>query len=188
MAYGTSGICLQRKNMITLKGDYIYLRALEPEDLEFIHAIENDESVWELSNTTTPYSKYLIKQYLEQAHKDIFEVKQLRLVISSYNNVPLGMIDLFDFDFKNSRAGVGILIKEPTDRLKGVGKEALKLLVNYSFSHLGLHQLYCNISEENEASLKLFTNQGFKNIGLKKEWIFSNGSYKNEYLFQLINN
>ncbi|HMQ44873.1 MAG TPA: GNAT family N-acetyltransferase, partial [Mariniflexile sp.] len=75
--------------MITLKGDYIYLRALEPEDLEFIHAIENDESVWEMSNTTTPYSKYLIKQYLEQAHKDIFEVKQLRLVISSYSHVAL---------------------------------------------------------------------------------------------------
>ena len=36
-------------------------RALEPEDLEFIHDIENDETIWELSNTITPYSKYLIK-------------------------------------------------------------------------------------------------------------------------------
>ena len=69
------------------------------------------------------------------------------------------MIDLFDFDFKNSRAGVGILVKEPTDRLKGYGREALKLLVDYSFGHLNLHQLYCHISEENEASIKLFENQ-----------------------------
>lgn len=174
--------------MITLKGENIYLRALEPEDLEFIHTIENDETVWEISNTITPYSKYLIKQYLEQAHKDIFEVKQLRLVISSYENVALGMIDLFDFDFKNGRAGVGILVKEPNDRAKGFGNEALKLLVNYSFTHLGLHQLYCNVSEENDASIKLFTNQGFKNIGLKKDWILANGIYKNEYVFQLINN
>ena len=174
--------------MITLKGEYIYLRALEPEDLEFIHTIENDESIWEISNTITPYSKYLIKQYLEQAHKDIFEVKQLRLVISSYDEIALGMIDLFDFDFKHSRAGVGILVKELNDRSKGYGKEALKLLVNYSFSHLGLHQLYCNISEENEASIKLFTNQGFNKIGLKKDWILSNGIYKNEFVYQLINN
>ncbi|GAA3625376.1 GNAT family N-acetyltransferase [Flavivirga jejuensis] len=173
--------------MITLKGENIYLRALEPEDLEFIHTIENDETIWEISNTITPYSKYLIKQYLEQAHKDIFEVKQLRLVISSYKEVSMGMIDLFDFDFKNGRAGVGILVKEANDRGKGYGKEALKLLVDYSFTHLGLHQLYCNISEENEASMTLFTNQGFKKIGLKKDWIHSNGSYKNEYLFQLIN-
>ena len=174
--------------MITLKGKNIYLRALEPEDLEFIHTIENDESIWEISNTNTPYSKFLIKQYLEHAHKDIFEVKQLRLVISSYEDLPLGMIDLFDFDFKHRRAGVGILLKEPNDRLKGYGREALKLLIDYSFKHLDLHQLYCNISEENEASIKLFSNQGFKKIGLKKEWNYVNGSYKNEYLFQLINN
>lgn len=174
--------------MITLKGKNIYLRALEPEDLEFIHAIENDESMWEISNTQTPYSKFLIKQYLDHAHKDIFEVKQLRLVISNYENVALGMIDLFDFDFKHRRAGVGILVKEQNDRLKGYGREALNLLIDYSFTHLDLNQLYCNISEENDASIKLFSNQGFKKIGLKKDWNFVNGSYKNEYLFQLINN
>lgn len=174
--------------MITLKGEHIYLRALEPEDLAFIHEIENDESVWEISNTITPYSKFLIKQYLEQSHKDIFEVKQLRLVISTYDEVVLGMIDLFDFDFKNSRAGVGILIKELGHRTKGYGSEALKLLVNYSFTHLCLHQLYCNISEENDISIKLFTNQGFKKIGLKEDWNLVNGLYKNEYIFQLINN
>lgn len=174
--------------MITLKGENIYLRALEPEDLEFIHIIENDESIWEISNTQTPYSRFLIKQYLEHAHKDIFEVKQLRLVISSYDDVAIGMIDLFDFDFKNRRAGVGILIKETGNRLKGFGQEALKLLIDYSFRHLDLHQLYCNISEENGASIKLFSNQGFKNIGLKKDWNYVNGSYKNEYLYQLINN
>jgi diamine N-acetyltransferase len=173
--------------MITLKGQHIYLRALEPEDLEFIHAIENDESVWEISNTQTPYSKFLIKQYLENSHKDIFEVKQLRLVITSYDNEALGMIDLFDFDFKNRRAGVGILVKESNDRQRGYGREALQLLINYSFTHLNLHQLYCNISEDNQASIKLFTNQGFEAIGLKKDWIYSNKTYKNEYLFQLIN-
>ncbi|WP_346882119.1 GNAT family N-acetyltransferase [uncultured Algibacter sp.] len=174
--------------MITLKGEHIYLRALEPEDLEFVHTIENDESIWEISNTQTPYSKFLIKQYLENAHKDIYEAKQLRLVISNYNQVALGMIDLFDFDFKNKRAGVGILVKETDHRLQGYGKEALQLLIDYAFSHLGLHQLYCNISEDNSVSISLFKNYGFKPIGLKKDWNLVNGSYKNEYVFQLINN
>lgn len=174
--------------MITLKGKHIYLRALEPEDLDFIHAIENDESIWELSNTQTPYSKFLIKQYLEHAHKDIFEVKQLRLVISNYIDEPIGMIDLFDFDFKNGRAGVGILVKEPNNRQLGHGSEALRLLTDYSFTHLGLHQLYCNISEDNEASCKLFSGQGFEQVGLKKDWNYVQGAFKNEYLFQLIKN
>jgi diamine N-acetyltransferase len=173
--------------MITLKGELVYLRALEPEDLEFIHAVENDESVWEISNTITPYSKFLIKEYLQNAHKDIYEVKQLRLVISNYNEEAVGMIDLFDFDFNSKKAGVGILVKNENNRQLGYGKEALKLLINYCFTHLGLHQLYCNISEDNKVSLKLFSNQGFKEVGLKKDWNLSGGVYKNEYLFQLIN-
>jgi diamine N-acetyltransferase len=49
---------------MTLKGEHIYLRALEPEDLEFIYTIENDESIWEVSHTQTPYSRFLISQYL----------------------------------------------------------------------------------------------------------------------------
>ncbi len=173
--------------MITLKGKHIYLRALEPEDLEFVHNIENDETFWEISNTQTPFSKYILKQYLEQSHKDIFEVKQLRLVISDYEDKALGMIDLFDFDFKNSRAGVGILVKETAQRQLGYGSEALELLVNYSFTHLNLHQLYSNITEDNKASLSMFKKQGFQEVGLKKEWNSINGGFQNEYLLQRIN-
>ncbi|MBT8260012.1 MAG: GNAT family N-acetyltransferase [Bacteroidia bacterium] len=172
--------------MVTLKGKHIYLRALEPEDLEFVYQIENDESIWEISNTITPYSKYLLKEYLENAHKDIFEVKQLRLAISNYKNEVLGLIDIFDFDISNRKAGLGVLIQDYKNRKNGFGSEALKLVIDYCFSRLGLHQLYCYISEDNEASLKLFKKFNFETIGLKKDWNLINGVYKNEYLLQLI--
>ncbi|WP_242119325.1 GNAT family N-acetyltransferase [Aestuariivivens sediminicola] len=172
--------------MITLKGEHIFLRALEPEDLELIFSIENNETFWEISNTQTPYSRYMIKQYLDQAHKDIFEVKQLRLVISNYDREAMGLIDIFDYDFKNARAGVGILIKDENNRSRGYGKEALKILMNYCFSHLNLHQLYCNVSEDNEASLKLFASLGFRKVGLKRDWNRTEGYFKNEYMFQFI--
>ncbi|MBC3759743.1 GNAT family N-acetyltransferase [Hyunsoonleella sp. SJ7] len=172
--------------METLNGKHISLRALEPEDLEFVLELENDEDIWALSNTQTPFSRYVIKQYLENALKDIYEVKQLRLVISDKKGNSLGLIDLFDFDFKNKRAGVGIIVKNPDNRDKGYGSEALNLLIDYSFTHLGLHQLYCNISEDNKRSIQLFTNNGFIEIGLKKDWNFNQGEFQNEYLFQLI--
>lgn len=171
--------------MTTLKGQKVYLRALEPEDLEFVHKIENEESSWELSNTQTPFSKFLIKQYIENSHRDIFDVKQLRLVISDYKDNSIGLIDLFDFDFKNSRAGVGIIIDEKY-REKGFAKEALFMLVNYCFSHLNLHQLYCNIVEDNVKSISLFENQGFERVGLKRDWNLVNKTFKNEYFYQLI--
>lgn len=174
--------------MVTLKGNSIYLRALEPEDLEFIYLIENDESIWEVSNTQTPYSKFLIRQYLENAHQDIYEAKQLRLAICENDSKKaIGLIDLFDFDPKNKRAGVGIIIQNEANRGKGFGKEALGLLIDYAFVHLQLHQLFANIGVENEASSMLFSTFGFEKIGVKKEWIFINNQFQDEAIYQLIN-
>ncbi len=174
--------------MITLKGENIYLRALEPEDLDFVFAIENNEEIWEVSNTQTPYSRFLIHQYLENAHQDIYIAKQLRLAICKNDTFEaIGLIDLFDFDPKNKRAGVGIVIQNQIDRNQGVGKESLALLLNYSFKQLDLHQLYANIGLDNEPSIKLFTTFGFQKIGTKKDWNYANHRFNDECMFQLIN-
>ncbi|MEE3999414.1 GNAT family protein [Tenacibaculum sp. FZY0031] len=173
--------------MHTLTGTHIKLRALEPEDLEFLFQIENNESFWEVSHTQTPFSKFLLKQYLENAHLDIYEAKQLRLVIDDkVTGKSIGMIDLFDFNPQHKRAGIGILI-HPDFQQKGFASEAIQLLINYCFTHLHLHQLYANITNDNTNSLHLFEKQNFKQIGIKKDWIFYNGTYKDELLFQLIN-
>ncbi|MFZ9004262.1 MAG: GNAT family N-acetyltransferase, partial [Robiginitalea sp.] len=84
--------------MKLLRGAHIQLRALEPEDLEFLYALENDPDIWEVSGTVTPYSRKVLRDYLERAHRDIYEVKQLRLAICTAPQTPIGLIDLYDFD------------------------------------------------------------------------------------------
>src|SRR5690606_4284599 len=175
--------------MITLNGKNINLRALEPEDLDFLHAVENDEQIWEVSNTQTPYSKFLIKRYLENAQQDIYEAKQLRLAICRPNDLrAIGLIDLFDFDPRNRRAGVGIVVKNPGNRNHGIGTESLELLIKDAFGRLGLHQLYANIDVNNMPSIALFTKFGFEKIGIKKDWNLVGGNFRDEVLFQLIYN
>jgi diamine N-acetyltransferase len=174
--------------MITLKGNTIYLRALEPEDLEFVYAIENNESIWNVSNTQTPYSRFLIRQYLENAHQDIYEAKQLRLAICMNDTFEaVGLFDLFDFDPNNNRAGVGIVISNESMRTSGIGSEALQLIINYAFNQMQLHQLYANIGSKNEISISLFTKFGFQKIGIKKDWNKIQNLYEDEILYQLIN-
>ena len=172
--------------MKTLIGKNIQLRALEPEDLQFLFDTENDESFWEVSHTQAPFSKFLLKQYLENAHLDVFEAKQLRLIIQeNTNEKPVGIIDLFDFNPQHKRAGIGILIHTEHQQ-NGFASEALKLLIDYCFTHLNLHQLYANITSDNEKSISLFTKHQFKEIGIKKDWILSNNIFKDEILLQLI--
>ena len=172
--------------MVNLTGKHIYLRALEPQDLDFLYLLENDTAVWEISGTLKPYSKKVLRLYLDNAHRDIYEVKQLRLCISTMDDNCIGLIDMFDFDPKHKRAGIGIIIIKPEDRNKGWGAEALEILCSYAFSVLDLHQLYANILEENKASIHLFEKLGFVQIGTKKDWIRTNSGFKNELLFQKI--
>ena len=115
-----------------LEGQHIKLRALEPEDLDFLYQTENNSEYWEISHTQTPFSKFLLKQYLENAHLDIYEAKQLRLLIEERETgAPIGMIDLFDFNPQHKRAGVGIIIHNEFQNL-GYASEAMQLIIHYS--------------------------------------------------------
>jgi diamine N-acetyltransferase len=170
-----------------LENRSISLRAPEPEDLDLLYLWENEPSIWQVSGTLTPFSRYILKQYLDHAGKDIYEAKQLRLMIQlKSNHRPLGAIDLFDFDPHHRRAGLGILIAEPSDRRKGYAREALETMITYCFEVLHLHQLYCHIAAGNSASIKLFKEAGFQESGRKREWIFNGEHYEDELLFQMI--
>ena len=169
-----------------LKGHLISLRAVEPSDLELLYQWENNPFVWHLSNTLAPFSKHILKEYIENAKHDIYVTKQLRLMINTPKYGPIGCIDLFDFDPTNQRAGIGILIADEQHRGKGYASEALEILCNYCFSILHLHQLYCNINADNTKSIHLFTKIGFVQSGNKQQWNRVQGGYVDELFFQLI--
>ncbi|MBK5209904.1 MAG: GNAT family N-acetyltransferase [Flavobacteriaceae bacterium] len=171
--------------MATLHGKNSNLRALEPEDLDFLFSTENNESFWEISGTQTPYSKYILQKYIENAHQDIYEAKQYRFVICNTQNTPVGMIDLFDFNPQHKRVGVGILIL-PEYQGEGFGSEALEMIIDYAFTYLNVHQIFANITANNKSSITLFEKFNFKKIGIKKDWIFADTNYKDEILYQLI--
>ena len=180
--------------MELLKSDNISLRAIEPADIDILFDWENDTSIWMVSGTIAPFSRFVLEQYLASAHLDIYAHKQLRLVIDLLNDeenpdetIPIGFIDLFDFDPKNKRAGIGILIGDNELRGKGYGAQALQLLINYAFKTLDLHQLYCNITPDNEPSLHLFKKLGFEITGLKQDWNLYDNKWHDEYTLQLIN-
>lgn len=171
---------------IELVKDNLRLRSLEPEDLSFLYRIENDTKIWKVSNTLVPYSRYVLKQYIEHSHQDIYTTKQLRLIICAKDNdEALGAIDLFDFDPYHLRAGVGIVVEQSNQNI-GLAQVALSVLIKYCFSHLKLHQLYCNITEDNVASIKLFEKAGFLYIGTKKDWIRVGSGWLNERTYQLL--
>ncbi len=168
-------------------GKNIYFRALEPEDVDTLYEWENDPEIQIVSNHSAPFSKHTLIEYINSSHLDIYTVKQARFIIAEMETKQaVGTIELFDFDPKNQRAGIGILIDKKY-RAKGYALESIKIMAKYGFKTLQLHQIYCNITTNNTASIKLFTKAGFQLCGTKKEWTSILGKWEDEHLFQLIN-
>lgn len=167
-----------------MQGEKIKLRALEPTDLDFLYRLENNTEFWEYGHTQTPLSKFVLKHYLENSHRDIYDLKQLRLVITDLEERVVGLIDLFDYDPKNKRVGIGIIIEDSGERRKGYALEAVQLVCDYAFKVLDVHQVYAHITPENEKSIQLFEKAGFNPSGIKKDWNYFGGQFKDEILYQ----
>ncbi len=168
----------------------VILRALEPEDIDVLYNWENKQDLWQVSNTIAPFSRFVLSKYLESAHLDIYQTRQLRLMIVLVTpNKPdktIGAIDLFDYEPLHQRAGIGILIGDTTEKGKGYASMALDELIEYSFSILQLNQLFCNISIDNKISLNLFKKHGFVEIGIKKQWNKTPQGFVDEVMLQRI--
>lgn len=89
----------------------LLLRPIEPNDIDHIYTWENNTNLWQVGQSSLPFSRHILEQYINTVNDDIFEAKQLRLIIETKEEKQIiGAVDLFDFDPLHQRAGVGILI------------------------------------------------------------------------------
>ena len=167
----------------------VSLRAVEPEDLELLYLWENDRTVWHLSNTLVPFSRYQLKRYIESDPSDIHAHRQLRMMIAcrqaGAKARTVGSVDLFDFEPIHLRAGLGILIASAGDRRQGYAYETIVQMMDYCRKVLFLYQLYCNIAASNTASIQLFRKAGFEITGTKKDWLRTENGWEDEFLLQV---
>ena len=155
-------------NTYRLQNQEITLRAPEPEDIDVMLAFENDEELWDMGNTTAPYSRYQLKKYISENQNDLYADHQLRLLIETQSKQIAGIIDLFQFDPRHNRAEVGIVIHP-------------------SFRRLGIHQIYAYIRKDNITCIQLFQKCGYFICGELKEWLYTGNGYKDVCIVQKIN-
>ncbi|WP_046246618.1 GNAT family N-acetyltransferase [Hymenobacter terrenus] len=147
------------------------LRALEPDDLEFLYALENDPDIWGVSDTLAPVSRHALREYLAHANADFYVVRQLRLVVTTeIGSAAVGVVDLFDYDPLHQRAGVGITILA-SERRHGYARQALEVLKAHARQVLRLHQVYATVGARNRPSMRLFAAAGFRRVGTRRAWL-----------------
>ena len=163
----------------------ITLRALEPEDLDALYAIENDTEIWDVGHTNVPYSRYALHDYIANASADIYADRQVRLVIENEEGVVVGLIDVMNFEPRHQRAEVGIIVKKPY-RHVGYAHAAVRQILQLAQNHWHLHQLYAIVDTRNTDTLNLFADLGFTSENALQSWLYDGQNYRNAYLMQKI--
>jgi diamine N-acetyltransferase len=167
-----------------LHNNSIKLRAIEPEDIDQFYQWENDTSYWEQGNTIVPFSRYALKQYIEQASLDVYEIKEMRLIIERKEDaVCLGTIDVSNIDFFNKRAEMGVLIDKMHQK-NGYAVMAIDILLTYLFTYLDLEQVFCHVPIHNIASQNMLLRAGFVCSGQKRNWIRKDSQFEDVLFYQ----
>lgn len=164
--------------------DGVVLRPLEPEDVTLLYMWESEDDAWRSGGMSAPYSRQLLREYLENYDADIYKTREVRLMINVGADA-VGTIDVFNFDPVNSRAEIGVYI-DVSHRNSCVASAAIAVAVeDYVFGVLGLHQAYATVRRENDVAQKAFRNCGFAEVAVMKSWLRSGcGKFSDAVILQ----
>ena len=170
---------------IKLNGDKVYLRPITYEDTELIVKWRNQENVIKYFFYRGEFTKESHERWIkERIEKG--EVVQF-MVCMKDDDRPLGCTYIRDIDYENKKAEYGVFIGEEDARGHGIGKEILKLTVDYAFKELKLHRIYARVRETNMPSLYSFLHCGFEKEALLKDSVFCDGEYINVVILGILN-
>lgn len=161
---------------MNIKGKIVTLRQMSRNDMQMICDMFNDPDLEDLVvGWAFPLSLEQQQQWFE---KNINDNKNFRFVIETPDDGAVGIATLTYIDWKNRRATHGIKLANKERRTKGIGTDAVMAIMRYAFDELGLHRLDGSWFDFNVASKTLYTKCGWKAEGVKREYVYKQGQWR----------
>ncbi len=159
-----------------LVGERIYLSPRNHEDVEKFTEWLNDFRVTDYTGRSGELATlYGEKQYLEKNNSP--EATFVFVIVTKDDDKMIGSVSLDKIDWKDRNATLGIMIGEEEYRSKGYGTEAIRLILEYGFKYMNLHNIQLDLIEFNARALRCYQKCGFKEYGRRRKCEFLNGQY-----------
>ncbi len=157
-----------------IRGQKTILRAIEREDLPTFVRWFNDP---ELRQYLTMYMPMSLAEEEKWFERQLEDQDGRIFAIETEDGVHIGNCGLHDFDWKNSKAELGIAIGEKEYWSQGYGSDAVRTLVGFAFGEMNLHRVQLEVYDLNPRALRCYEKCGFQVEGRRREALFRNGSY-----------
>ncbi|TYS59861.1 GNAT family N-acetyltransferase [Sutcliffiella horikoshii] len=168
---------------MNIYGKSVIIRAIEKNDLEDLKDIINSPEVENLvGGWSFPVATMQQEKWYE---KVINEKDNFRWAIDTEDGF-IGIATLGPIDWKNRNAFHGIKIGPKASRGKGYGKDTVMAIMKYAFEELQLERLYGSMMTTNIPSVKLYEKCGWKIEGTRRNHIFKNNEYRDQYIVGIL--
>ena len=157
----------------------VYLRALEPADVERTLRWHNDA---ELYQTLVGPFRFVSREAEEKwlTEKLQYSTTEVNLAVCVRESAQhIGIITLRNIDPVARHGELGLFIGEPSARGKGYGRSAVRQLLDHAFNDLGLQRVYLFVLEENAVARKVYQDCGFELEGQLRRHAFKGGAWRN---------
>ena len=142
-------------------------------DIEFVANWQQDSEYLRLmdSSVAFPFTTKQIKEWYEKSYPDRYEFMIRKLD----DEKPLGFVELGGINWTARNAWVGIGIGDRNNWGKGIGFEAMQLMLKFAFKELNLSQIFLDVFEYNLRAINFYRKVGFKVESRQREIIFRDG-------------
>ncbi len=170
--------------VLNIRGELVALGPLRRDLLPTYQRWMNDLITARNLGTSTPLTLEAEEAWYEQAAVSpqtvsftIYELASLR---------PIGTTQLMGINLRNRRAEFGINIGEHDCRRKGYGTEGTRLILDYAFTALGLHNVSLTVADFNPAAIRAYEKAGFREFGRRRECWLMGGNLHDEVHMQCL--
>ena len=169
--------------MILNKTNKISLRAIEREDLKLIQSWRNMPSI-----------QHFVREYremsmsnIEKWYDSIIDNKEfIFFIIEDINKEPTGVVGLTYIDFINKHADLHLGLYEKPWGDHSYGTDVIDLMLNYGFNYINLNKIYAEIYSIDDAKIKLFKSNKFKQDAILREHYYHNGKYEDSHILSIL--
>jgi diamine N-acetyltransferase len=156
----------------------IRLRALERDDLPFVHDLTNDSKIMSYW-FSEPFEALVELQDIYDRH--VHDMRERRFIIEHRDDAEIGtrvgIVELVQIDHIHRSTEFQIIV-DPSQQGRGYAKVATQLALDYAFAVLNLHKVYLIVDVVNAGAIHIYEKTGFLTEGTLRDEFFADGRYR----------
>ncbi|MGA7195176.1 MAG: GNAT family protein [Anaerolineales bacterium] len=168
-------------------GKRIRLRGVERTDVPKSFEWINDPEVNEGLAIYLPMSLRDEEQWFEQmAQRDQAEKPMAIEAREGEGWKLIGNCSVFNIEWTNRSAELGIAIGEKSVWNQGYGTETMQLLLQHGFETLNLNRIYLRVYSTNLRAMRAYEKAGFVLEGTLREAVYKHGNYADVHIMSVL--